>query len=528
MTPTSIKEDTSGVDQSTLSDLNSLYEITKLLAGSIKLEDCLSNIMEILSQHKKMENGTVTVLTPQTGRLEIKVAPGMTADARSRGTYEIGEGITGKVVETGEAILVPTISEEPLFLNKTRTRQKKSHRKSSFLCVPIKHGNDTIGALSVDKHYGSKGLYEAEQDLQFLEIVSGIIAQTAMRIRSVNKEKEALKKENLKLRFELSDKYKITNILGRSSKMYEVFEMIHRVADSNATVLLRGESGTGKTLVAKSLHSNSKRAAYPFVVVNCSALPETLMESELFGHEKGAFTGAYEQKKGRFEIAEKGTIFLDEIGELSLAVQAKLLHVVQDHTFQRVGGAKTIHCDVRIVAATNRDLEAAVAEKTFREDLYYRLNVFPIFLPSLRHRKTDIILLADFFLKKYAEENNKKINRLSTPVIDLLMQYHWPGNVRELQNCIERATLICDEESIKTYHLPPSLQTASMDTRVNKSLGVLVADFEKELIVEALKKSVGNQTKAADQLDTSLRILNYKIHKYGIDPNMFKRKNIQL
>jgi Nif-specific regulatory protein len=305
--------------------------------------------------------------------------------------------------------------------------------------------------------------------------------------------------------------------------MREVFEMIHRVAESNATVLLRGESGTGKTLVAKAIHYNSKRAQQPFVVVNCSALPETLLESELFGHEKGAFTGAHAAKKGRFEVAESGTLFLDEIGELSQTVQIKLLNVIQDREFQRLGGIAPIKCDVRIVTATHVDLEKAVEAGSFREDFYYRLNVFPIYLPSLRKRRTDILLLAEHFLLEYCMENDKSISRISTPAIDLLMQYHWPGNVRELQNCIERAVLICDEDAIKSFHLPPTLQTAESSTNRNPlSFAGAVEHYERELIVEALKHTNGNQTKASKYLDTSLRIINYKIHKYEIEPKDYR------
>ena len=301
--------------------------------------------------------------------------------------------------------------------------------------------------------------------------------------------------------------------------------MVQRVADSNATVLLRGESGTGKTMVARVLHHNSGRSGGPFVVVNCAALPETLLESELFGHEKGAFTGAVATKKGRFELAQGGTLFLDEIGEISPAVQVKLLNVIQERTFQRLGSTKTITTDLRLVAATNRNLEQAVEQKKFREDLYYRLNVFPVYLPPLRERRTDILLLAEFFLEQYAQENKKNIRRISTPAIDLLVQYHWPGNVRELQNCMERAVLICDGQTVDSTHLPPTLQSReSVPSERPLSLAVAVENFERELIVEALKKNNGNQTRAAKTLETSLRIINYKIHNYGIDPRSFKIK----
>jgi len=504
-----------------LADLTCLYEITKVLASSMDLRHCLERSMEILADLKGLRNGTVTIINATTGQLEIEVAHGLSSEAKSRGRYNVGEGVTGRVVASGQPLVIPHIGEDSLFLNRTKARGDIRKQDNSFLCVPIKYDQKTFGALSIDREYREDLNYE--DDLRFLTVLSGLIAQTALRIQKVNEGKAELQHENIKLRQALSEKYRFSNIIGNSNRMQEVYEMVHRVADSNATVLLRGESGTGKTLVARALHYNSKRAKQPFIVVNCSALPETLLESELFGHEKGAFTGAHATKKGRFELAEGGTLFLDEIGELSQAVQVKLLQVVQDREFQRLGGIVPIKCNVRLVAATNRDLEKAVAEKKFREDLYYRLNVFPVYMPPLRKRPTDILLLTEYFLKKYSEENNKRIHRISTPAIDLLQQYHWPGNVRELQNCIERAVLICDGESIKSYHLPPSLQTTeSINAPRSLSLAGAVENFERELIIEALKKTNGNQTRAAKELDTSLRIINYKIHRYQIDPNKFK------
>ena len=456
-------------------DLSCLYQITKKLTSLFDLKECLDETMAIIASEKDMRNGTVTIVNQISGKLEIEAAHGMKAENREKGKYKIGEGITGSVVASGKPVIIPHISHEPNFLNKTKIRGELENQVCAFLCVPIKEGKQTIGALSVDINYLEKSFTQSKADIQFLIILSSLIAETVKRIQSANKEKNELIIENQNLKRRLSGKNKRTEVKGNSSKMQEVFEMIDRVVNSTATVLLRGESGTGKTLVAKALHFNSKRANKPFVVVNCSALPETLLESELFGHEKGAFTGAIKQKVGRFEEAEGGTLFLDEIGEISLSVQIKLLNMVQERTFQRLGSSKLIHCDVRIVAATNRDLETAVKEKNFREDLYYRLNVFPVYMPPLRQRRTDIMLLAEYFLEKYSKENKKSINRISTPAIDMLTQYHWPGNVRELENCLERSVLICDEDTIKSQHLPPTLQTIDSSESQGNQLSLALA-----------------------------------------------------
>jgi Nif-specific regulatory protein len=307
-------------------------------------------------------------------------------------------------------------------------------------------------------------------------------------------------------------------MVGSSSAMKEVYRLIEQVANSNATVLIRGESGTGKDLVAHAIHYNSLRADKPFVKVNCTALPDTLLESELFGHEKGAFTGAVETKIGRFEKAHGGTVFLDEIGDFSMNLQVKLLRVIQFKEFERVGSLKTIKTNVRIVVATNKNLEEQIKDGLFREDLYYRINVFPIYLPPLRDRKDDIMLLADYFLERIAAENNKNISRISTPAIEMLTRYHWPGNIRELENCIERAVLLCDEEVIRSEHLPPSLQMVQKTKYISskRSFAEIIENKEKELIVDALKRSGGKQRRAAKELGITERVLGYKIKKYNI------------
>lgn len=508
-------------DPMDFNEIACLYEISRVLSVSPNLRKSLQNVLEILSTKMEMHKGTITILNPQTSGLQIEVAYGLTAEARKRGRYKIGEGITGRVVETGEPIVIPRIHEEPDFLNRTRSRGDIKRKNISFICVPIKIGGKVLGALSVDRIFDDHVSFE--KDIHLLTIISTLIAQTVTNLQIIEEEKERLLFENIQLKNELQEKYRISNIIGTSKVMFHVYEMINKVAKSDATILLQGESGTGKELVANAIHYNSLRANGRFIKVNCAALPETLMESELFGHERGAFTGAYTLKKGRFELANGGTIFLDEIGDLTLNVQVKLLRVIQEQEFQRVGGTKTVKTDVRIIAATNQNLEEALARKTFREDLYYRLNVFPIYLPPLRERRSDILLLADHFLESYGREYNKNIKRISTPAIDMLIQYHWPGNIRELKNCMERAVLICDEEVIKNYHLPPTLQTAeSSGTQTKLPLVVATENFEKELIIEALKATNGNRSKAAKYLDTSIRIINYKIEKYGVDPKKFK------
>ena len=322
---------------------------------------------------------------------------------------------------------------------------------------------------------------------------------------------------------EISANYRINNLVGSTPAMQEIFKTIGQVTTSSVSVLVNGESGTGKELISKAIHYNSPRRESPFIAINCSAIPEGLIESELFGHEKGAFTGAIKQKRGKFELANKGTIFLDEIGSIGLDVQVNLLRVLQEKEFERVGGTQTIKADVRIIAATSKNLEQAVEDETFRGDLYYRLNVFPIYLPPMRERKTDILLLADHFLENYARENSKDIRRFSTPAIDMLMQYHWPGNVRELENSIERAVLLCEGGVIRSYHLPPTLQTGEQsDTLPARSLEEAVAGLEREMIIDALKNTRGNMATATELLQTTVRKFTYKAKKYGVDFRQYR------
>ncbi len=498
-----------------------LYEISQALSNT-NLKGSLKQVLSILHDYMGIERGYISILDYHQAEIHIEVAYGISEEARRRGRYRLGEGITGEVVATGRPIVVPIIGNEPRFLNRTRTRTEHEKKSTSFFCIPIKVGNQVLGTLSVDKRLEQEERLQI--DLRFLSVVAALIAQTVYNLLVFEAEKRQLEEENIKLKEKLIEKYDFKHsIVGRSKAMKEVLSLTARAAQSDATVLIRGESGTGKELVANAIHYNSPRAKRPFVKINCAALPETLIESELFGHEKGAFSGAHVSKKGQFELANGGTIFLDEISEINHHLQAKLLRVLQEKEFYRVGGTKPIKVNVRVIAATNQNLEEAIKTGKFREDLYYRLNVFPIYIPPLRERRTDILLLTEHFLEEFNKKYGKSITRISTPAIDLLMKYHWPGNIRELKNCIERAVIVCDENVIRSYHLPPSLQTAeSTQTQKGSSLKLAVESLEREMITEALKATKGNCSQAARRLDTTLRILSYKIKKYGLDPNMFK------
>ena len=500
--------------------LTALLEVSQALGSTLDTRAAIEKVLEILDRGLGMKRGAIALLEAGgKGELTIQFAYGLSEGEMRRGRYKLDEGITGKVVSTGKPVIVPRVSQEPLFLNRTRRRSPGS--EESFICVPIKDRRKTIGALSII--YPFQAQRNFDDSVKVLTIVASMISQSLRLSQMVQQEKAQLVDENASLKRELQKKYEFRNIIGTGKEIRDVYEQIAQVAHTNTTVLIRGESGTGKELVAHAIHYNSPRTAKPFVKVNCAALPESLIEAELFGHEKGAFTGAVASKKGRFELAEGGTLFLDEIGDLSPAMQVKLLRVLQEREFERVGGMETIKVNVRLIAATNVDLEQAVQEGRFRSDLYYRLNVFSIYLPPLRERKTDILLLAEHFLEKYAKQNGKQVKRISTPAIDMLMSYHWPGNVRELENVIERATLVCEGQVIHGYDLPPTLQTAEGSGTINKmSLEQAVAGFEKELILDALKTARGNRARAARMLDTTERIIGYKIQKYGIDPRRYK------
>ena len=500
--------------------LSTLLEASQALSSTLDLREALSRVLEILGRHHGAIRSTVVLLDDETGEVELEASAGAVSPGK-RVRYRLGEGITGQVVQSGAPIVVPRVSCEPKFLNRAADRPELRDQELPYISAPISLEGRTVGAVGIDL------LFKADRDYnrtaKFLGVVGSMIAQAVKVHQLIQADKQSLMDENNHLRQELQERYDFSNLVGTSGPMRQVYEQVSQVARTNTTVLLRGESGTGKELIAHAIHYNSSRAKKPFIKVSCAALPQELIESELFGYEKGAFTGATTSRKGRFELAEGGTLFLDEIGELSPGTQVKLLRVLQEREFERLGGTSTISANIRLVAATNKDLEKAIGSGEFREDLYYRLNVFAIFVPPLRERQPDILLLADHFIEKFSREHGKKVKRISTPAIDMLMSYHWPGNVRELGNAIERAVVVCDGQVVHAHHLPPTLQTAEASgTAQNVPLLDSMQAFEKDALMDALKSAKGNRAKAARMLSTTERIFNYRVRKYGIDWKRFK------
>ena len=503
-------------------ELDALYRIAEILAvGRGQQRSVLAEVLDVLERDIGMRRGTIVLLSPDGRELTIEVAHNLLSRNRQDVRYSTNEGIVGRVVQTGQPAVVERASQEPLFVDNLH-RLDRAAEEISYICVPIAIGNQVVGALSADRPYDPD--VSLDEDVRVLGIVAGMIANDVKARQALAAEREVLAEENLRLRSELEGKFRPENIIGNSNAMREVYQGILQVGPSDTTVLIRGESGTGKELVAHAIHYSSPRAQGAFIKVNCAALSEGLLESELFGHEKGSFTGATETRKGRIEEAEGGTLFLDEIGEFSSTIQVKLLRVLQEREYERVGSSRTMKANVRIITATNSDLEKAVADGAFRQDFYYRVNVFPIFLPSLRDRKDDLLLLADCFVERYSKLMNRDVRRISTPAINMMVAYHWPGNVRELENCIERAVLLSTDGVIHAHHLPPSLQTSdASDTVGEGSLADRVALFERDILVDALKRANGNVAAASRDLKTTARILRYRIKQLGVDPKRYTR-----
>ena len=511
-------------------ELVALSRITELIGTAVDLDSTLASILGVLNDTMKMERATLLLYDRASEKLIIKASCGLSEEEELRGVYRPDEGVCGRIFQSCSPFVVPDINSEPLFLNRTGARSRLKKATISFLGVPVLVQGKPEGVLTVDRLFGDDIGFE--EDIRFLSVLATLIAQFLTLHREIAKKEARLQAENASLKARLHKVHGGHFIIGHSKPMKEVFSIIDKVASSKVTVLLLGESGTGKELVARAIHEGGNRKDQALIKINCAALPETLLESELFGHERGAFTGAHASRPGRFELADRGTIFLDEIGELPLSLQAKMLRVLQEKQFERIGGSRTHTVDVRIVAATNVSLEEAVAQGRFRADLYYRLNVVPIVLPPLRRRKEDIPLLLGHFLGKCNQRNGKKVH-ITSELLDFFIEYPWPGNIREMQNMMERMVILAEGDRLSLEDLPPGLAAlpagptpapamamvevnapgSSAERMARKSL----RDLEREEIEAALRRNGWVQVRAARELGLTERQMGYRIKKFGLN-----------
>ncbi|MBI1335835.1 MAG: GAF domain-containing protein [Phycisphaera sp.] len=527
-------------------ELDILEGVSQILGETLELSQVFQRAMSLFSESLGVERASLVLNDEASDVLRIVAAVGLSHEEMQRGRYGLGEGVTGQVIATGKPQIIPDITKHPEFLNRTGSRSLKDAAPgkaspTSFICVPVRDGERYVGAISVDKPFIDQPTLEA--DARLLTIFAGSIAQTIRIHHQVQLEKTQWLEENKQLKENLHSKYKFDNIIGSSPAMLDVLSVIAQVASSRATVLLLGETGVGKELIAKAVHYNSPRREKPLIRVNCGALSQHLLESELFGHIKGAFTGAVRDKVGRFEAADGGSIFLDEVGTLDPQLQVKLLRVLQEREFERVGDHRTVKVDVRVIAATNLSLEDEVRKGTFREDLYYRLNVVTVNIPPLRSRREDIPRLIDFFLDRYNRENNRSLRKISRDVLNTLLRYPWPGNVRELENTVERAVVMSSGEEFNEDLLPLQIRLFAHQVRsqaTDESIESIAAnlashairqyqanegevyqlvvnELEKHLIREALGHNGGVKTRTADFLGINRNTLNKKVKDLGID-----------
>lgn len=502
--------------------------MSEVVGHALDLRQSLLQILEILSRDLSMKRATITLKRKDSEELAILASHGMSSEEQSRGVYRLDEGVTGLIFTTAKPFVVPDVSKEPLFLNKTGARgiEKDS---LAFLGVPIVLQHQPVGVLSVDRLFDLEISFE--EDLQFLTILAGLIAQLVSLNDQVEARERVLVQTSKSLKKDLSGRFDSFFNIAQSPAMNESHKAIRKVAATDASVLLLGESGTGKTLVAQIIHELSPRSLFPFVQSNIAALPESLLESELFGYEKGAFTGATQSRMGRVEEADKGTLFLDEVGELSQSTQTKFLRFLQDREFERLGSAKTRTVDVRIVAATNKDLEQGVRDGVFREDLYYRLNVVPIHIPPLRDRKEDVKALVSFFARKFSRKYGRRLE-FTKDGIEALKSHDWPGNVRELENLVERLAILWEGGPIGYSHIEPYIPSRdrrddSAGAQVEETpdqAGDSLQEVERKRLIRALEANNWVQTRAAKELGISLRQIGYKIRKYNLEDLLKHRK----
>jgi Nif-specific regulatory protein len=507
------------------SQLAALFEVSSVLSRSLNLRQTLREVLGVLHDRGRLSHGLVCLLDEERGELLISAIHCKDAEPFEKVSYQPGEGVIGRILSTNAPWILPRVADEPRFLD----RLNLYDQDLPFIGVPIRIGEDgAIGVFAAQPPAGEGLLADRSR---FLEMVANLIGQAVRLARTVEAEQQALREERDKLRREVKGSHGFDSIIGRANTMRLVFDQVRQVAKWNTTVLIRGESGTGKELIANAIHYNSPRARAAFIKLNCAALPDNLLESELFGHEKGAFTGAVSLRKGRFEQADGGTLFLDEIGEISPAFQAKLLRVLQEGEFERVGGGRTLKVDVRVIAATNRDLESEVRAGEFREDLYYRLNVMPIRMPALRERIEDVPDLARFLVDKVARMQGRELE-ITDSALRVLMRYDWPGNVRELENCMERAAVmseqgIIDRDVINLTGIDVSAGGADFSQPSAVAATTSQIDLndpdldERERVIAALEEAGWVQAKAARLLNMTPRQIAYRIQTLNIRMRQF-------
>lgn len=517
-------------------EINLLYEVAVILTSTVDIHESIEKAMRRLKQHGYLERCALFRKKEDANELELLASIDLEPYQKKVATYRFGEGATGLAAKSREPIVIENIHNNINYLNKMGNI---STQMVSYVAVPLLQDEEVIGVISAN--IGKNSPLNFDEIVRMLTIVGSLFVGALKVQQTITKEKESLSELKTYYKEETQKDYKFENIVGRSTRMQQVFGMINTVAPTDATILIRGETGTGKELIATAVHNLSKRQNGPLIKLNCAAISETLLESELFGHEKGAFTDAREMRKGRFELADGGTLFLDEIGDITPALQVKLLRILQEQEFERVGGTKTIKTNVRLVAATNRNLEEMVRKGEFREDLFYRLNVIPINLPPLRERYEDVKLLIEHYLGRFMKEHRKNMH-ISKPAMELLLDYPWPGNIRELQNTMERIVLICPDGEIQpemlAHVLPFNYQKLYMQNEPTPSAAPMQSnptynvteassngpitkktlhELERESIVQALIDSHGIQTKAARALGMTARQIGYKIKQYGIE-----------
>ena len=498
--------------------LETLYRVSQILSRSLDFRDTLAEVLKTLEDSANLSHGMISLVDENSGDLLVIALHAEDGVPLHSVRYKPGEGIIGIIMENGRSLILERIADDSRFLDRLGVYD----RYRPFIGVPIEIGEQTAGVLAAQP----QDEYSLEREERFMKMLANLIGQSVRLAKRIEDEQTALKIERDSLRRKVRGEHGFSNMIGHSRGMRIIFDQIRQVAKWNTTVLIRGESGTGKELIANAIHYNSPRANGPFIKLNCAALPDNLLESELFGHEKGAFTGAIAQRKGRFEQANGGTLFLDEIGEISPAFQAKLLRILQEGEFERVGGNRTQAVDVRVIAATNKDLEAEVQQGMFREDLYYRLNVMPIFPPPLRDRSEDILELARFLVHKIGRSQGRELS-IDDSAIRLLMRHDWPGNVRELENCLERAAVMSveghiDAHAINLTGLESSLHPAAFSSNPANKVDLDDPELdERERVIAALEQAGWVQAKAARLLGMTPRQIGYRVQVLNIKVKQF-------